>query len=157
MLAVCRETGHLAKIASLLQLPAERSRRNLPREVAANLLSALDTFLLLITTPSPSVKKVRRCQNPDSLRFHSDSFWAFFISAYAPQFHDGNAQRSFIWILQDKALEESCAANRATLMRQGALDGLLTLALAHGGVGSPPVRGQVCGGFLVAFWCLLDA
>ncbi|BDA49633.1 General vesicular transport factor p115 [Coccomyxa sp. Obi] len=94
-----RETGHLSKFASLLRIP-ERSRRGIPRQVAANLLSALATLSLLITLPPPNVKK------------------------------------------QDKAQEESWAANRATLMKQGALDLLLALAVAHGGIASPPVRGQ---------------
>lgn len=36
----------------------------MPRQVAANLLSSLDTFLLLITPPSPTGKKVCLCQSP---------------------------------------------------------------------------------------------
>lgn len=76
MAAECRETGHLSSLAALLQLPAERARRGLPRQVAANLLSAIDTFLLLITPPPPVAQKmVLGCQSQFSLI----SPWVFYL------------------------------------------------------------------------------
>lgn len=41
-------------------------------------------------------------------------------------------------------MQESVAANRAALVQHGILNRLLSLALAGGGVASPPVRTQVC-------------
>ena len=48
-----------------------------------------------------------------------------------------------IWMPQEKQREESRASNQAVLLRAGALDVLLGLALASGGVPSPAVRTQV--------------
>ncbi len=52
---------------------------------------------------------------------------------------------------QEKQREESRASNQAALLRAGALDVLLGVALASGGVPSPAVRMQVG---LLAHMCM---
>ena len=51
---LAREVGHLSACVKVLQLPADRYRRSLPKQVGINLAAAMSTTQLLSTPAAPS-------------------------------------------------------------------------------------------------------
>ncbi len=49
-----REVGHMAKFVRALQLPADKHRRSLPKQIGINLMAAMGVVQQLIAPAAPS-------------------------------------------------------------------------------------------------------
>lgn len=51
---LAREVGHLSKFVRVLQLPSDRHKRSLPKQIGINLVAAMDIVQQLATPAAPT-------------------------------------------------------------------------------------------------------
>ena len=138
---LAREVGHLAAFVRVLQLPSDKHRRTLPKQVGINLAAAMSTVQLLATPAAPS--SGGQVTSRSLAVSVGACFWIVMPVAALSRSVSQQAHVLGYLQVQEKQHQECALANKAALVKLGVLESLLALAVGGGGIPSCPVRTQV--------------
>ena len=139
-----RDVGHMSKFIRVLQLPADKHKRSLPKQIGINLMAAMGTVQQLISSAAPSPAGLVRAQCHLFVAWSTICAWCTACD-HCPRLHGLSeaAKLTLSLVSQEKQHQECILADKAALVKLGILESLLALAVGGGGLPSCPVRTQV--------------